>query len=153
MSIPAVPSPPIITSSHQNPVLPGTEVMLSCTSSLEGAVYSWKRERDSSDIANNNQFMVGTNYLRIMSVDESLTGSYECTASADNNNIRVSSSYRLEVVPTTRTLCIAWSHTCTWGAICMLTCVCVYVCSLIQHTNTSHTFTPQRPRIHLLTIR
>ena len=103
-TFPTGPDPPIISSSLPNPVPTGATVTLNCTSTLEGAVYSWKR--DNADITNNNQFQIGPNYLRIVGVDSSSVGNYECTASADNNNIQtLPAVYRLEVLPVESMLC------------------------------------------------
>lgn len=97
------PDDPIITSSLPNPVPTGATVTLNCTSTLEGAVYIW--EKENTDITNNNQFEISSNLLRIRGVDTSSIGNYICTASIDNNNIRVSTVFRLEVLPVERMLC------------------------------------------------
>ena len=92
ISLYAAPDPPVIISTHPNPVRQRTTIALTCTSALEGATFSWTL--GSGPLPQGVVANGGTVMIPVTS-----DSTYTCTARSPDNGVMVSADYMITVEP------------------------------------------------------
>ena len=101
ISLYPVPDPPVIISTHPNPVRQGTTIILTCTSALEGATLSWTLGADPLP-----QGVVTNGGIVVIPVTLDVGSTYTCTARDPDNGVMVSADYDIVPEPRQRMLMV-----------------------------------------------